>query len=485
MPKRSFDAVVIGGGPAGYSCAIRLAQLKQKVACIEKVEVGGVCLNWGCIPSKALISAAHLYEQALHAETMGIKFGPATVDLGALQEWKNGIVKRLVGGVRGILKANGAELIAGTATLTSPTTVEVVSADGKSETLETKAVVVATGSSTIELPAFKFDGKKIIGAQEAVNLRELPKRMLIIGGGVIGLELGGVYQKFGTEVSVVEMTPTLLPGTDPDCTLVMERRFVRAGAKVYKSAKALGYEPMPDGALAVKVDLGASVQTIPVDVVLAAVGMRPNSKGLGLEAVGVKVDPRGFVPTDEACRTNVAGVYAIGDVSGPPLLAHKASKEAEVVAEVIAGHKAVKDWAGIPSAIFTDPEIATVGLTEAQAKEQGIEVITGRMPFAASGRAMAVRETDGFVKVVADKASRQILGVHIVGPSASDSHQRRVARSRDGRVPRRRRDDDSPASDARRSHDDCRQSRDGPGHRHLESIAGAPPSARGTAADFV
>jgi dihydrolipoamide dehydrogenase len=420
MANRSFDAVVIGGGPAGYSCAIRLGQLKQKVACIEKEEVGGVCLNWGCIPSKALISASHLYHRTLHAETMGIKVQGATIDVGAMQDWKNGIVKKLVGGVRGLLKGNGAELVSGTATVVRPNAVAIATAKGEQELIETRTIVLATGSSTIELPAFKFDGKKIIGAKEAVSLREVPKRMLVIGGGVIGLELGCVYQKLGSEITVVEMTPTLLPGTDPDCTQVMERKFVRAGGKVHKSAKALGFESMTDGSLAVRVETVSSVQTMQVDVVLVAVGMRPNSRGLGLEALGVQVDPRGFIQTDATCRTNVAGVYAIGDVSGPPLLAHKASKEAEVVAEVIAGHKASKDWASIPSAIFTDPEIATVGLTEAQAKEQGIAVTVGKMPFAASGRAMAVGEPEGFVKIVADKNSHQILGFHIVGPEASD-----------------------------------------------------------------
>jgi dihydrolipoamide dehydrogenase len=417
---RSLDAVVIGGGPGGYTCAIRLGQLGQKVVCVEKGEVGGTCLNWGCIPSKALIAASSLYHRALHAEAMGMKFDGAKLDVGKMQDWKNGIVKKLTGGVRGLLKGNGAELAAGTAVLLSPTTVEITGPDGGKETLEARAIVIATGSNTIELPTFKFDGVKVIGAKEAVSLREVPKRMLVIGGGVIGLELGSVYQKLGSEITVVEMTPALLPGTDPDCTAVVERRFVRAGARVLKSAKALGYETNPDGSLSVKVETIGGQQTVVVDCVLAAIGMRPSSGGLGLETAGVKLDARGFVPTDRQGRTNVQSIFAIGDVSGPPLLAHKASKEAEVVAEVIAGHKAAKDFAAIPSAIFTDPEIATVGLTEAQAKEQGIDVTVGKMPFAASGRAMAVGETEGFVKIVADKSSHQILGMHVVGPEASD-----------------------------------------------------------------
>src|SRR5215471_9521326 len=399
MANRTYDAVVIGGGPGGYSCAIRLGQLKQKVACIEKDEVGGVCLNWGCIPSKALIAASHLYEKAQHAGPMGIKVQKIEIDVNAMQDWKGGIVKKLTGGVRSLLKGNGADLIAGTATITGPNTIEVAGAEGKKETIDDKA---------------------IIGAKEAVSLREVPKRMLVIGGGVIGLELGCVYQKLGAAITVVEMTPTLLPGTDADCTAVVERKMVKSGAKILKSAKALGYERQKDGSLAVRVEADGKTQTVETDCVLVAVGMRPNSKGLGLEKVGVRIDEKGFVPTDKLGRTSVPSIYAIGDLSGPPLLAHKASKEAEVVAEVIAGHKAAKDWVAIAAATFTDPEIASVGLTEAQAKEKGIDVQIGRMPFSASGRAMAVAETDGFIKMVADKKTHQLLGVHIVGPSASD-----------------------------------------------------------------
>src|SRR3954469_20293731 len=281
MANRSYDAVVIGGGPGGYSCAIRLGQLKQKVACVEKEEVGGVCLNWGCIPSKALIAASHLYEKAQHASVMGIKIDGASLDVNAMQDWKTGIVKKLTGGVRGLLKGNGADLIVGTALLTSPTSIEVTSAEGKKETVEAQSIVLATGSSTIELPQFKFD-KGIIGAQEAVSLREVPKRMLIIGGGVIGLELGCVYQKLGAAITVVEMTPTLLPGTDPDCTAVVERRMVKLGAKILKSAKALGYEWQKDGSLAVRVDVSGKQETVETDCILVAVGMRPNARGMGL-----------------------------------------------------------------------------------------------------------------------------------------------------------------------------------------------------------
>jgi dihydrolipoamide dehydrogenase len=314
---------------------------------------------------------------------------------------------------------NGAELVRGTATITGANTVRVET-EGGAETFEvTKAIVVATGATTIEIPAFRFDPPRIIGAKEAVSLREIPKRLLVIGGGVIGLELGMVYQLFGSELTVVEALPDVLSGVDPDCTKLVERNVQRRGGKIFKKAKALGCDTQADGSLSVKIEVDGNTETLACDTVLVAVGMRPASGGIGLETLGVTIDARGFIPTDNTCRTNVPGIYAIGDVSGPPLLAHKATKEGEIAAEVIAGRSVQRDWVSIPSAIFTDPEIATAGLTEAQAKARGLEVLVGKFPFAALGKAMAIGETDGFVKVVADKGTKQIIGVHIVGPEAS------------------------------------------------------------------
>jgi len=421
MATKECDAVVIGGGPGGYACAIRLGQLKQKVICVEKDEVGGVCLNWGCVPSKALIAASHTYEKvSKDGAGMGILADNIRVDVAKMQEWKGGIVKKLTGGVRGLLRGNGAELIYGEARVAGPNSVVVKTREGATETIQAKCIVVATGSSTIELPTFKFDGQQIIGAKEAVSLKAVPKRLLVIGGGVIGLELGSVYQKLGSELTVVEATPGLLPGVDADLTAVVEKKLVKHGAKILKDAKASGYEKNADGSVAVKVDLGGGkYDTLVVDVVLVAVGMRPNGAGVGLEEVGVQVE-RGFVPTDVSGRTNVPSIYAIGDCSSVPMLAHKATKEGEVVAEIIAGHKAAKDWVAIPAAIFTDPEIATAGVSEEQAKARGLDVKIGKFPFSALGRAMAVNETDGFFKVVSDKKTHEVLGVHIVGPEASD-----------------------------------------------------------------
>ncbi len=416
---KTYDAIVIGGGPGGYPCAIRLGQLGQKVVCVEKDKPGGVCLNWGCIPSKALINAATQYERTKESAAIGIKVEGITLDPNAMQDWKESIVTRLNTGVRGLLKGAGADYLEGTAKVVAKDTVEVVTKSGEKETLKaTKGIVIATGSSTVEIPSFKFDGKQIIGAKEAVSLRTVPKRLLVIGGGVIGLELGTVYQKLGSELYVAEALPNLLSTHDQDCVKIVERKLVKHGAKIFKKAMAKGWEKNADGSLKVTLDQEGKAVAIDVDVVLVAVGMRPNGKDLGLEALGVKVE-KGFIPTDERGKTNVDGIYAIGDVSGPPLLAHKATKEGEVVAEVIAGHPAAKDWVAIPASTFTDPEISSAGITEDEAKQKGLKVIVGKFPFAALGKAMAMRETDGFVKVIADAESKLILGVHIVGPEAS------------------------------------------------------------------
>jgi dihydrolipoamide dehydrogenase len=421
MAQTEYDAIVLGGGPGGYVCAIRLAQLGQQTLCIEEEEYGGVCLNWGCIPSKALIANAHYVEKSKHIADHGITVSGVSVDVGKMQTWKNGIVKKLTGGVRGLLKSNGATIMEGRGRLVAKDTVEVTLKGGGTETVRAKkGIVIATGSATIQVPGFEFDGKRIIGAREAVSLQQIPKRLVVVGGGVIGLELGMVYQSFGAQLTVVELTNTLLPGIDADCVKVVEKTLAKRGATVLKGARAEKYETLPDGALAVHISAEGKPQRLECDVVLVAVGMKPRSKGIGLEEVGVNIDQRGFVPTNEFCETNVKGVYAIGDVSGAPMLAHKASKEGEVCAEVIAGHHAGKDWVTVPGIVFTDPEVATVGLTEAQAKEQGHSAKVGKFPFSALGRAMSIGETEGFVKVVTDTKSGRILGIHIVGPNASD-----------------------------------------------------------------
>ncbi|MEM9190661.1 MAG: dihydrolipoyl dehydrogenase [Myxococcota bacterium] len=420
MAKTSYEAIVIGGGPGGYVAAIRCRQLGLETLCVEREYMGGVCLNWGCIPSKALISAAGLVEKIRTADEMGITVGDVKVDVGKMQEWKGGIVKKLTGGVRSLVKGNGADIVMGHARFTGKNSIEVEGSDGKKQSFTaTKGIIIATGAQTIRIPGFDLDGKVVMGAREAVSLDRAPKKMVLIGGGVIGLELGMVYQKLGAELTIVEMMDQLLPGTDKDMVKVVEKKLKKGGANILLGARAKGCEVKGDSAV-VTVDHGGEEKKFEADTVLVAVGFTPNSSELGLDRAGVKTDERGHILVDDKFQTNVPGVYAIGDVCGAPYLAHKASKEGEVAAEVIAGHKSERDWLGMPAAIFTDPEIATVGLTETQAKEQGRNVKVGKFPFAASGRAMSVRHTEGFIKTVIDAEDNRLLGVGIVGPEASE-----------------------------------------------------------------
>lgn len=415
-----YEAIVIGGGPGGYVAAIRLGQLGVKTLCVEKEYMGGVCLNWGCIPSKALIAAANFVNKIEHADHMGITVKDLQVDVSKMQEWKEGIVKKLTGGVTSLVKGNGSDIVMGNATITGPDSVEVTDADGKKETYTaTKGIIVSTGAKMIQIPGFEPDGDLVITAREAVSLRSAPASMLLIGGGVIGLELGMVYQKLGTKITVVELMEQLLPGTDPDLVRVVQKRLKDDGAEIHLQSKAKKLEKS-NGKAKVTIETEGEEQVVEVDTVLVAVGFKPNSADIGLESLGVELDDRGHIQVDDQMRTNVPSIYAIGDVAGMPYLAHKASKEGEIAAEVIAGHKSARDYRGMPAAIFTDPEIATVGMTEADAKEQGKKVKIGKFPFSASGRAMAVSETDGFIKVIIDEDDHQLLGVAIVGPEASD-----------------------------------------------------------------
>lgn len=420
MADKTYDAIVIGGGPGGYPAAIRLGQLGQKTLVVEKEYMGGVCLNWGCIPSKALIHAAGVVDKARHADNMGLSFGKIDVDAPKMQEWKDGIVKKLTGGVRSLVKANGGEIVMGTGKLAGPNSVEVTKQDGGTESYEaSKGIIIATGATPIHIPGFDVDREVVITAREAVSLQQVPESMVLLGGGIIGLELGMVYQKLGTKVTVVEMMDQLLPSVDKDLVKLVEKRFKKDGGEVMLGAKAKDCK-VSKGRAKVTVEHEGETKKLDVDKVLVAVGFRPLSKDLGLEAAGVKTDDKGHIPTNHLIQTNVPSVYAIGDVSGPPYLAHKATKEGEVAAEIIAGQRSERDWRAMPAAIFTDPEIATVGLSEKEAKEQGYEVKVGKFPLAVSGRAMAINETEGFVKCVIDADDGQVLGVHIVGPDASD-----------------------------------------------------------------
>jgi dihydrolipoamide dehydrogenase len=418
MNASEYDAIVIGGGPAGYTAAIRLGQLGLRTLVVERENVGGVCLNWGCIPSKALISAASLVEKIRHAGTMGIRIGEPEIDFAATQQWKAGIVQRLTGSVATLIRANGGEVAAGTARLIDPRTVEITAADGSTRRVAARrGVVIATGARVATLPGFEPDGARILTAREAVDLTEVPRSLAIIGGGVIGMELGMMYQKLGTRVTVVEVAEQLLPGVDPDLVRIAAKRFRARDGEALTGARAVGWEPRGDG-VALTVRHAGAERTIEAEKVLISVGFTPNAAGVGLEEAGVRLDARGHVVVDRQFRTSVPGVYAVGDVTGGPYLAHKAFKEAEIAAEVIAGKNIARDWYALPAAIFTDPEIAVVGMTEAEARAAGHAVKVGRFPFSASGRALALGETEGLVKVVAN--DERLLGVGIAGAEASE-----------------------------------------------------------------
>ncbi len=416
------DAVVIGSGPGGYPAAIRLGQLGLKPIVVEKGEPGGVCLNVGCIPSKALIHAAKTYEKITKSEDMGIFVSePPTADMTKMQSWKGGVVKKLTGGVKQLVKANGGEMVFGEARVEKGKEGHRVVVSGKNgeQVIETKNVVLATGARPIVIPGFDPDGKRVIDSTGALALDEVPGRMAVIGGGYIGLELGTVFAKLGTKVTVVEALDSILTGMEPECVKVIQKKLRKMGIEVITNAKAKGWEEKGDRAV-LTIETKDGDATLDTDKILSSVGRRPNSENLGLEALGVATDEGGYVKVDKQQRTNVPGVYAIGDVAGGMLLAHKATKEGEVVAEVIAGHKGEMDARTIPAVVFTDPELASTGLTAEEAEKAGYEIKVGKFPMAALGRALSVNDTEGFCKIVADANSEEILGLHIVGNGASD-----------------------------------------------------------------
>ncbi|HVC27510.1 MAG TPA: dihydrolipoyl dehydrogenase [Nitrososphaerales archaeon] len=415
---QSADVVVIGGGPGGYVCAIRAAQLGLKTILIEKDRLGGNCLIVGCIPSKALISVTKLYEKAKEGATFGIIADGIRVDLPALQKWKAGVVSTLETGVANLCRGNKVVVIRGEAELISADRLEVKTSEGVEE-VHAKNVVIATGSTAISLPGLEFDGKLIISSTEALALDKLPESMLVIGGGYIGLEVATVYQKLGSKVTIVELTDQLLPGTEPDLVRLPQRNLEKRGARILLKSKVLSLEK-GDGGVKARVSTPSGEVVVEASLALVSVGRMPLTAGMNLSKIGVETDAKGYVVTDAQMRTNVEGVYAVGDVRGQPLLAHKAMKEGAVAADVIAGLPSAADWKSIPWAIFTDPEIAGVGLTEKAAVEAGLEVKRSRFSFAALGRALAAGEAEGFARIVSNAKSGLVLGVQIVGPDASN-----------------------------------------------------------------
>ncbi|GGE40884.1 dihydrolipoyl dehydrogenase [Pullulanibacillus camelliae] len=411
------DTVVIGAGPGGYVAAIRAAQLGQKVTIVEKEHFGGVCLNVGCIPSKALISVSHRYEHAKESEELGIKAENVTLDFEKVQEWKSSVVKKLTGGVEALLKANKVEIEEGEALFVAEDEIRVNHGYG-SKRLKFKNCIIATGSSPIEIPSFKWSDR-VLSSTGALALKEAPKKLVVIGGGYIGVELSNAFAGFGTEITILEGTNTILPGFEKKMSQLVKKRLKKKNVEIYTEAMAKGVEESADG-VKVTAEIKGKEEVFEADYVLVTVGRRPNTAELGLDLAGVEMTERGLIKVDKQGQTNVKGIYAIGDIVAGPALAHKASYEGKVAAEAISGQAAEVDYQCIPAVVFSDPELASVGLTEDEAKEQGYDVKVAQFPFAASGRALSLNDTDGFMKLVTRKEDGLILGAQIAGAGASD-----------------------------------------------------------------
>src|SRR5579863_5664783 len=417
----AYDLIVIGSGPGGYVCAIRAAQLGMKTAVVEKrATFGGTCLNIGCIPSKAMLNASELYEEAAHKfGEMGIKVGTPSVDLATMLKYKEAGVDGNVKGVAYLFKKNKIEAFHGEGRIAAPGKVEVKGDDGKTQTLETKNIVIATGSDVARLPGIEIDEKRVVSSTGALDLAKVPQKLLVVGAGIIGMELGSVWRRLGAEVTVVEFLDHILPGLDSEIARQFQRIQQRQGIAFKLSSKVTGVDTSGK-MLKVKVEPvdGGGAETIEADVALVAIGRVPYTEGLGLEAAGVKKDNRGRVVVDPHYATSVAGIYAIGDAISGPMLAHKAEEEGVAVAEILAGQAGHVNYDVIPNVVYTFPEIASVGKTEEELKASGVAYQTGKFPFSANARARANLATDGFVKILADAKTDRVLGVHILGPDA-------------------------------------------------------------------
>lgn len=412
------DTIVIGSGPGGYVAAIRAAQLGQKVTIVEKEYIGGVCLNVGCIPSKALISTGHRYETAKHSDKFGITAENVKVDFSKVQAFKASVVKKLTGGVEGLLKGNKVEIVRGEAYFVDGNSLRVMT-DKSSQTYNFKNAIIATGSRPIELPTFKYS-KRVLDSTGALNLQEIPEKIVVIGGGVIGIELGGVYANFGSQVTILEGADDILSvGFDKSMSALVKKNMKNKGVEFYTKAMAKGVEETENGVV-VTFDAKGEEKKLEADYVFVMVGRRPNTDELGLEQVGVNMTNRGIIEIDKQCRTNIPNIYAIGDIVPGPQLAHKASYEAKIAAEAIAGHPSEIDYLGIPAVVFSDPELATVGYTEDDAKKEGLDVKVAKFPFAANGRALSLDSADGFVRLITRKEDSLVIGAQVAGTNASD-----------------------------------------------------------------
>jgi dihydrolipoamide dehydrogenase len=418
-----YDLIVIGSGPGGYVCAIRAAQLGMKTAVVEKwATFGGTCLNIGCIPSKAMLNASELYEEAGHKfGDMGIKVGKPSVDLATMLKYKEQGVDGNVKGVAYLFKKNKIETFLGTGRILAPGKVEVKADDGKAQTLETKNIVIATGSDVARLNGIDIDEKRIVSSTGALELAKVPQKLLIVGAGIIGLELGSVWRRLGAEVTIVEFLDHILPGIDREIASQFHRMLQKQGLAFKLSSKVAAVDASGK-TLKVKVEpaAGGAAETLEADIVLVAIGRVPYTEGLGLESIGVKKDNRGRVVVDPHFQTNVAGIYAIGDAIAGPMLAHKAEEEGVAVAEILAGQAGHVNYDVIPNVVYTYPEIASVGKTEEELKAAGVVYNAGKFPFTANARAKVNLTTEGFVKILADAKTDRVLGVHILGPDAGN-----------------------------------------------------------------
>ena len=414
------DVLVIGGGPGGYVAAIRAAQLDLDVTLVEMEGYGGTCLNHGCIPSKALISASGLAHRAGEAERMGVYADPA-VDMAAMVDWKDRLVRRLTKGVESLCEQAGVSLMRGRAEFVDEGEARIVhDGDGQgAETIAFEHAIVATGSRPVEVPGFEFDGERILSSRHALALDSVPDSLVVVGAGYIGMELATVFQKNGSDVTVVEQLDGVLPGYEDDLSDVVHERVESLGVEFQFGQTASGWEPT-EGGVIVQTESENGEQLFEAERCLVAVGRAPVTDTLNLGAVDIETDERGFIRTDDQTQTSLGSVLAVGDVAGEPMLAHKAFAEGEVAAEVIAGEPAALDHQAIPAAVFTDPEIGTVGMTESEAAEAGFDPVVGQMPLRASGRALTLDEREGFVRVIADEDTGFVLGGQIVGPEASE-----------------------------------------------------------------
>lgn len=413
-----IDVLVIGAGPGGYVAAIRAAQLGKSVLVVDKSEVGGVCLNRGCIPSKALINAAHQYEAATHNDSIGITAENVKVDFSKVQEWKSGIVKKMTGGVGQLLKGNKVQVFNGEALFINEHEARLFN-DNETARYRFNHCIIATGSRPIELKTFPFGGR-ILSSTEALDLKEIPESLVVIGGGYIGIELGQTYSKLGTKVTVLEGSDSVLPGFEKELSSLVGRNLKKGGVEVFTEALAQGCE-QTDKDVTVTFTVKGEEQKVTAQYVLVTVGRRPNTDGdLSLELAGVEIGERGFIQVNEKCQTNVPHIYAIGDIVPGLALAHKATYEGKVAAEAIAGLPSVVDYKCIPAVVFSDPEIASVGLNETEAKAKGINLSIGKFPYGVNGRAMTMNAGEGFVKLIGDKDSGLLLGAQVVGAEASN-----------------------------------------------------------------